>query len=310
MQGSDIIRGILEELASIIIGKEDVMQLLIVAMLSEGHVLLEGPPGVAKTLLAKSLAKAMGGTFKRIQMTPDLLPADIIGTTYYNTKTSEWELKQGPLFANVALIDELNRATPKTQAALLEAMQERQVTIEGHTMPLPRPFLVLATQLPYGGEGTYPLTDVQVDRFAYRINVNYPSPEEEVKVIENIDFIERAEVKSVAAPASIAALIDEAKKIHVSDAVKNYIVNLVNWLRARDEVRAGPSPRASIWLYKGGRALAYIKGRGYATPDDIKQLAATVLVHRLKIKPEYEVEGLNPEELVNEALNQVEVPKA
>lgn len=309
MSDSKVIKDILKEISRFVVGKAEIVKLMMVAMLSEGHILLEGPPGTGKTLLAKTFATSIGGSFKRVQMTPDLLPADIIGTTFYDMKKAEWRLKKGPIFTNVLLVDELNRASPKTQSALLEAMQERQVTLEGQTLTLPRPFLVLATQVPYGGEGTYPLTDVQMDRFAYRTLTNYPDPSEEKVIISKADFIDEFQVNQVTTPETVASLIEEVKKVHVSDRVKDYIINLVNKIRNMDEVYLGPSPRASIWLMKGGRALAYMDGRDYVIPDDIKALVPYVVTHRIKIKPEYVIEGIKPEELIERALKEVEVPK-
>lgn len=297
---------ILGEISRFIVGKLDVLRYLLVATLSEGHILLEGPTGTGKTLMAKTFAQVIGGTFKRIQMTPDLLPADILGTTVYNISRGVWDLKQGPIFANVVLIDELNRATPKTQAALLEAMQERQVTIEGQTLPLPTPFLVLATQLPYGGEGTYPLSDVQIDRFAYKVYVDYPEFNEEIEIISRVDFIEKLAINTIVNPRDIAGLVEKVKQIYVSDRVKKYIVDLVNRVRGMEEVKVGPGPRASIWLYKGSRALAFIEGRSYVIPDDVKKIAPLAIPHRVRLKPEVDIE---PIQVVRRALEEVEVPK-
>ncbi|RLF21448.1 MAG: magnesium chelatase [Thermoprotei archaeon] len=305
-----VINKIVSEVSKIIVGKSDLLEKLAIATISEGHVLLEGMPGSGKTIIAKAFARAMGGEFKRIQMTPDLLPADIVGCAVYNMRKDSWEIRRGPIFANVVLVDELNRAPSRTQSALLEAMQEKQVTIEGETMPLPRPFLVLATQIYTGGEGTYPLTDVQIDRFAYRIEVSYPDVDEEVELLSRIDYIDEMNIEPVASPKEVSLAISEAKKVKVSEPVKRYIVSLVSKLRSAEEIKWGPSPRASIWLYKGSRSLAYMRGREYVIPDDVKDVALMVLSHRIRLKPEYEVEGVTPSELVERALREVEVPKA
>lgn len=296
---------ILSEVSRFVVGKLDLLKHLLIAILSEGHILLEGPTGTGKTHIARTFAQTIGGTFKRIQMTPDLLPADIIGTTVYNISKGVWDLKQGPIFANIVLIDELNRATPKTQAALIEAMQERQVTIEGQTIPLPTPFLILATQLPYG-EGTYPLSEVQIDRFAYRVDVKYPEFNEEIEIISKIDLFEKPSVNTVVNPRDIMDMVEKVRGIYVSDRVKKYIVEIVNKIRSMKEIRIGPGPRASIWIYKGSRALAFIEGRGYVIPDDVKKIALLAIPHRLRLKPEVDIE---PIEIVRKALEEVEVPK-
>jgi MoxR-like ATPase len=288
---------------------EDVITLMLIAMLTEGHILIEGPPGTGKTHLAKVFASTIGGSFSRIQMTPDLLPADIIGTIYYDIASRTWQLKRGPIFANVILADELNRATPKAQAALLEAMQEMQVSIEGKTYELPRPFLLIATQLPYGGEGTYPLTDVQRDRFAYSVEVSYPSREQELAIISSIDFIEKPRVSQVVSASEVVKLIESVVRVKVSERVKNYIHDIVARVRSFDEVSLGPGPRASIWLLKGSRALAFLEGRDYVIPDDVKKLAYHVLPHRIKIKLEYQADNISPLSIVEKALKEVEVPK-
>jgi len=306
---SPSIRRIIEEISRYVIGMEDVIALMLIAMLTEGHILIEGPPGTGKTHLAKVFASTIGGSFSRIQMTPDLLPADIIGTIYYDITSRTWQLKRGPIFANVILADELNRATPKAQAALLEAMQEMQVSIEGKTYELPRPFLLIATQLPYGGEGTYPLTDVQRDRFAYSVEVSYPSREQELAIISSIDFIEKPRVSQVVSASEVVKLIESVVRVKVSERVKNYILDIVARVRSFDEVSLGPGPRASIWLLKGSRALAFLEGRDYVIPDDVKKLAYHVLPHRIKIKLEYQADNISPLSIVEKALKEVEVPK-
>jgi len=300
---------ILDNASKIIVGKRDVLEAMLVAMLSEGHVLLEGMPGVGKTLIAKTLTQLIGGEFRRIQMTPDLLPADIIGTNIYNPQTSKFILKKGPIFANTILIDELNRASPKTQSALIEAMQERQVTIEGQTLPLPTPFLVVATQTPYEIAGTYPLSEVQIDRFAISINITYPNPEEEIEILSRIDYIERAEPEPVATPYEIINLIVETRKIHVADKIKQYIIELVNTIRNNPYIKMGPSPRASIWLMKTARAYALLNQRNFIIPDDIKKLAPLVIPHRISLTTEAETEEITPQQIIQEALEQTPVPK-
>ena len=306
---SPSIRQIIDEVSRYVVGMEDVIALMLIAMLTEGHILIEGPAGTGKTHLAKVFASTIGGSFSRIQMTPDLLPADIIGTIYYDFASRTWQLKRGPIFANVILADELNRATPKAQAALLEAMQEMQVSIEGRTYELPRPFLLIATQLPYGGEGTYPLTDVQRDRFAYSVEVSYPSREQELAIISSIDFIEKPRVSQVVSASELVKLIESVVRVKVSERVKNYILDIVARVRSFDEVSSGPGPRASIWLLKGSRALAFLEGRDYVIPDDVKKLAYHVLPHRIKVKLEYQADNISPLSIVEKALKEVEVPK-
>jgi MoxR-like ATPase len=297
------------EVGKVVVGYEGVIEVLLAALLSGGHVLLEGPPGIGKTTLARSFAQAIGGSFKRIQMTPDLLPSDVLGVNVYNQRDGSWSLKRGPVFANVLLIDELNRASPKVQSAFLEVMQERQVTIEGETLPLGKPFMVLATQVPFAGAGTYVLTDVQVDRFGYKVELAYPEDEVELRVIRGIDRIESYRVKAVVDPGEVVGLEGRAGEVYVHERVHRYIVGLVMWLRGNPAVLSGPSTRASIWLLKGSRALALIRGRDYVAPDDVKHLASSVLSHRVELTAAARTEDVSVEELIGEALGSVPVPK-
>lgn len=309
MNSNSMLKEVLDEVSRIIIGKKEVLETILVVLLSEGHVLLEGTPGTGKTLMANCFARAIGGTFKRLQMTSDLLPADIVGTSIFDSKIGDFRIKKGPIFADVILADELNRATPKTQAALLEAMQEKQVTIEGTTLPLPRPFIIMATQVPYGGAGTYPLTDVQIDRFTLRINIDYPSFTEEVEIISRIDDLENPEIEAQATPQDISSQIERVKKVYVSSRVMKYIVSLVNSIRQEHSIRMGPSPRGAISLYKASRARALLKGRDYVIPDDVKALAPYVLNHRVILTPEGEAEELSADGLIAQALTSIPIPK-
>lgn len=305
----DITHKILGEVSKVVIGKEDIKETLLIALLSEGHVLIEGLTGTAKTLLARTFAQVIGGEFKRIQFTPDMLPADVTGFYLYAPLSGRSQFVSGPVFANIVLTDELNRTTPRTQAALLEAMQERQVTIEGKTHPLPRPFMVIASQLPYGFEGTYPLTEVQADRFMFRAWSGYPNKEEENQVIEKIDYIEEPGIRVVATLKEVLGLQQAVKKVYISDKVREYIVTLVDRARQDPDVLIGPSPRASISLYKGSRALAFLQERDYVIPDDVKRLALPALEHRIRVKPEAEMEDITPRVIIERMLKEAPVPK-
>jgi MoxR-like ATPase len=305
---SAVAERIISEVQRFIVGKKEVIKMMLVALISEGHILLEGPPGTAKTLMAKTFAQATGLDFARIQMTPDTLPADILGTVVYDVRSGDFHVRRGPIFANIVLVDELNRAPPKTQAAFLEVMQERQVTIEGVSHPVDRPFLVLATQIPYGSPGTYPLSEVQVDRFAYKVRVSHATPEEEVKILEVADLIEAGQVRQVAGKKQVLELVEEARKVYVSAPVRQYIVDLVTGLRKNHALLEGPSARASIWMMKAGRAHALINGRSYVIPDDIKAVAPHVLRHRLQLRREI-VEEVSEDQVVEEVLSITPVPK-
>lgn len=306
---SDATAKITGSVESVIVGKKDVIVKLLMALMAGGHVLLEGPPGIGKTTMAKTFSATIGGTFKRLQLTPDLLPSDILGSNVYNQKTGAFEVREGPMFANVVMLDELNRATPRTQAAMLEAMQEGQVTIEGATLPLPKPFIAIATQLPSGSAGTYPLTEVQIDRFAMRIAMGYPSPDEESLILANIDALDSRTNKAAVKLDQIVKVSERTRSVVVSDRVRAYAVSLVGALRSNPSVRTGPSPRASIWLYKLARARAVLDGRDYALPDDVKFVAPDVMTHRTILTPDAESEGVTPDRLVAEALSAVPVPK-
>ena len=305
---STSISRIFEEVSKVVIGKEDIIKFIMAALLSEGHILIEGMPGTAKTLVARAFAKAVGGVFKRIQFTSDTLPSDIVGFYLY-TVAGKGELVRGPVFTNILLADELNRGPPRTQAALLEAMQDRTVTIEGETLSLPRPFLVIATQVPYGSAGTYPLPDVQLDRFMFRLWSGYNPSDVEKSVMKNIDYIDALPVEKVIDIKMLIRGMDAVKKVGVDDEIVNYIIDIVNTVRGFEEVLIGPSTRGVIALYKGARALAFLDGRDYVIPDDVKILVHPALDHRVRVRAEAVVEGVKPEDLVERAVKEVPVPK-
>lgn len=307
-QVEDLRQKVMNEVSRVIVGKEDIKQALMIALIAGGHVLIEGAPGTAKTQLAKTFARAIGGTFKRIQFTPDMLPADVTGFYLYSP-TGPSNFIEGPIFANVILADELNRTTPRTQSALLEAMQEHQVTIEKRTYDLQTPFMVIATQVMAGGEGTYPLTDVQTDRFLLRINSRYPSVEEEMLVISGIDRIEDSNVAEVTTPKEIIKAREVAKQVYVSPEIARYIVTIIDTLRADPDVLSGPSTRASISLFKCSRTFALFEGRDYVIPDDVKRLAFPTIEHRIRVKPEAEMDEITPTIILQRTLDKAPVPK-
>jgi len=310
---SSVFRKAVEDLISsgLLIEKEYEIKLVASAILARGHALLEGVPGVAKTSMAKALAKILGLDFKRIQMTPDLLPMDIIGFMVYDQKTGELRFRKGPIFTNVLLADEINRASPRTQSALLEAMQERQVTVEGVTYRLEEPFIVLATQNPVEMEGVFPLPEAQLDRFLVKIVTSYPSTKGFKEMLRRIDEIERGieELKPLVGREELLKAVEEAKNIKVDDSILDYITAIVEETRRHPAVRLGGSPRAGIALLKLSKAWALLDGRNYVVPDDVKAVAAPTLIHRVILKPEYEIEGYTAARVVEEVLKKVPVPK-
>jgi MoxR-like ATPase len=300
---------ILGEISKVVVGKDDVKELMLAALLSEGHILIEGLPGTAKTLLAKTFARSIAGEFKRVQFTPDLLPSDITGFYFY-TPDGNSKFLPGPVFANVVLADELNRTTARTQSAMLEVMQEAQVTVEGRTHQVPQPFIVIATQIPYGFEGTSQLTEVQSDRFMFRAWSGYLDRAQESEVLANIDFIDRLNVNPVASLKEIASAREAVRTIFVSDGIRDYITMIADSLRRNPDVFVAPSSRATGALYKGARAIAFMRGRDYAIPDDVKMLAMPVLEHRMRVKPEAEIDGVTALSLVERVMKEIPVPKA
>jgi MoxR-like ATPase len=302
---------IVENVAKVIIGKKPVIERALAAVIAQGHLLIEDVPGVGKTMLAKSISVSIGCSFKRIQFTPDLLPSDIVGVSIYNQSTGEFQFRPGPVMSQVVLVDEINRATPKTQSALLEAMEELQVTVDGVTRPLDRPFVVMATQNPIEYEGTFPLPEAQLDRFLMRISMGYPSFEEELSVIEGqekthpIDLLE-----AVATSDDVIKLQDAAKDIYVDTAVREYIVSLIEATRNHEDVSLGASPRASLGMFRAVRAIAILRDRDYVIPDDVKELAYAVLAHRLILSSAARMRGLQPRQVIEGLLETVAVPGA
>jgi MoxR-like ATPase len=300
---------IVANVARVIVGKDEVIELCLVALLCEGHVLLEDVPGIGKTTLAKAIARSVGCTFRRIQFTPDLLPSDVTGILYFNQKLQDFEFRPGPIMAQVVLADEINRATPRTQSALLEAMQERQVTVDVETVQLPRPFMVLATQNPIELEGTFPLPEAQVDRFLMRVGLGYPSREDENAILlryERQDPLEALE--PVASAEDLLLMQERVKTVLVEESVREYVVDVVRATRDHDAVELGVSPRGALALYRTAQALASLRGRTFVIPDDVKVLAPSVLTHRIIISPQTRLRGRRPEEVMAEIVDTVPVP--
>jgi MoxR-like ATPase len=304
-----ISKRIIENISQVIVGKERPIELLLVALLADGHVLLEDAPGLGKTLIAKCLAKSMGGSFKRVQFTPDLLPADITGFNVYNQLTGQFTFQPGPVMANVLLADEINRTIPRTQSSLLESMEERQMTVDGKTMLLPRPFFVMATQNPIELEGTFPLPEAQLDRFLLKLRLGYPDKNEEVSILERFQREDPyQELEAVANPDQLTALQQARKTIRVSPPIRDYITEIVRATRSSGSLRFGASPRGSLGLMRAAQGLAAMRGRDYVLPDDIKYLASPVLAHRLILKEEERLRAERPEHLLDQIVGQVPVP--
>jgi len=302
---------VLEEVSKAIVGKQGALETLLLAILCDGHVLVEDYPGLAKTLMAKSFASALGLGFRRIQFTPDLLPADITGTFVLNRKSSDFELRKGPIFTHILLADEVNRAPPRTQSALLEAMQERQVTIENETLRLEKPFIVLATQNPIEYEGTYPLPEAQLDRFLIKLSIGYPSAEAEVEIMErrNQRRTDDVSIDKVTEPEEVLQMQKAVEEIHIDQVVERYVVEIVHGTRTHQDVEIGASPRGSLAIMKLSKAKAWLNGRGYVIPDDVKAIAVPALSHRLILKPEQWLRGGKTAAIVQEILRKVPVPK-
>ena len=305
----DITNQLLENVEKVIVGKTDAIRLTITGLLCQGHILIEDVPGTGKTMLAKSIARSIGGTFNRIQFTPDMLPSDVTGVSIFNQKTNEFEFRQGPIVAQIVLTDEINRATPKTQAALLEAMEENQVTVDGKTHPLPEPFLVLATQNPIEYEGTFPLPEAQMDRFLLRISLGYPATNHEVRMLTNQQLHHPIDgLKQVIEAAELLRAQEAVKRVKVTAEIKRYIVGLVEKTRAHGEIYLGASPRGSLALFRTSQARAAILGRDYVLPDDVKALAVPALAHRLIVGSAARIREVDAVDVIEEVLEKVPVP--
>ena len=302
---------LVENVERVIIGKRDVIELVAVGLLAQGHILIEDVPGVGKTMLARALSRSLGCTFRRIQFTPDMLPSDVTGVSIFNQKTLEFEFRPGPIMAQVVLTDEINRATPKTQAALLEAMQELQVTVDGVTYQLPRPFLILATQNPIEYEGTFPLPEAQLDRFLIRIRLGYPDQHDEIAILDSQQYTHPlTQIEQVVDVEVLKTAQEKLKDVYVDPLVKRYIVEIMTQTRRHPDIYLGASPRGSLALYRTGQARSAMQGRDYVLPDDIKALATPTLAHRLIISPSARLRDVTGETVMREILSTVPVPGA
>ena len=301
------------QLSKIIIGQEEFIELLIVGLLADGHVLIEGVPGIAKTITAKLFARSLRTGFSRIQFTPDLMPSDVLGTSILNSKTSDFEFKPGPVFSNIVLIDEINRAPAKTQAALFEVMEERQITIDGQVHHMPPPFMVVATQNPIEQEGTYALPEAQLDRFLFKIKVGYPNLEEEVRILQSHDqrqgVAPQEQIEPILDPAQLEVLRKQIKTIRIEEKLLMYVAQLVTQTRNHPHIYLGGSPRSSIAIMNASKAFAAINGRDFVIPEDIRKSLAPVLGHRIILSPESEMEGLTPEKVIEMVAHSVEIPR-
>ena len=301
------------EIGKLIVGQEKMIELLLAGILADGHILIEGVPGVAKTLTAKLLSRTISVQFSRIQFTPDLMPSDVIGTSIFNPRESSFQFKPGPIFSNIVLIDEINRAPAKTQSALFEVMEERQITVDGQSFVLPPPFMVIATQNPIEQEGTYHLPEAQLDRFLFKINVGYPDAEQEFRIVSNHHALPAGdrlgEVQPVLSAARIGELRGKVRGLHVEDKLIHFITSIVGATRNHKSIYLGASPRASIGILTGAKALAAMRGRDFVLPDDIVYVAPAVLRHRLALTPEKEMEGASPDDVISEIIQSVEIPR-
>ena len=310
-QARGVAQKIVDNVKRVIVGKDGAVELAVYALVCRGHALIEDVPGVGKTMLARSIARSTGCTFKRIQFTPDLLPTDITGVSMFNQKTGEFDFRAGPIISQIVLADEINRATPKTQSALLEAMEERQVTVEGVTRSVPRPFLVMATQNPIEYEGTFPLPEAQLDRFLLRISLGYPSAEQELKIVEDQRLDHPIEtLEAVTTGEEIVALQDSTRHIHVHDLIRQYIVAIVEATRDHADISLGSSPRGALALFRGCQAMALLRGREMVLPDDVKELAASTLGHRIIVSAAARMRGVRSNDIIDSLVKRIPVPGA